>query len=140
VLSAAGNLRHEEVVRLAEQHLAGLPASNPKAWDAGTYLGGEWREARPVQEAQSCSASGSVFADRDFHAAHLLSAIAGGGMASRLFQEVRENRGLCYSIHSFYWPFADTGLFGIHGRTSEEDVAELVLRGRRRAEDPDRGG
>ena len=47
-------------------------------------------------------------------------------MASRLFQELRENRGLCYSIYSFYWPFEDTGVFGIQTATSEEDVAELV--------------
>ena len=61
-----------------------------------------------------------------FTTAHLFSAILGGGMASRLFQEVRETRGLCYSIYSFYWPFADTGLFGIQAATSEDDVAELV--------------
>ena len=47
-------------------------------------------------------------------------------MASRLFQELREYRGLCYSIYSFYWPFEDTGVFGIQTATSEEDVAELV--------------
>ena len=43
-----------------------------------------------------------------------------------MFQEVRENRGLCYAISSFYWPFADTGLFGINAATSEEDIEELV--------------
>ena len=47
-------------------------------------------------------------------------------MASRLFQELREDRGLCYSIYSFYWPFEDTGVFGIQAATSEDDVAELV--------------
>jgi predicted Zn-dependent peptidase len=47
-------------------------------------------------------------------------------MASRLFQELRETRGLCYSVYSFYWPFDDTGVFGIQAATSEEDLAELV--------------
>ncbi len=47
-------------------------------------------------------------------------------MASRLFQELRETRGLCYSIYSFYWPFEDTGVLGIQAATSEGDVAELV--------------
>jgi predicted Zn-dependent peptidase len=47
-------------------------------------------------------------------------------MASRLFQELRETRGLCYSIYSFYWPFADTGVFGIQAATSEGEVAKLV--------------
>ena len=66
------------------------------------------------------------FTDRSFHAAHILSAILGGGMASRLFQELRENRGLCYSIYSFYWPFTDSGLFGIQSATSQEDIQSLM--------------
>jgi predicted Zn-dependent peptidase len=127
VLAAAGHLHHDEVVRLAEQSLADLPMHKPSAVEAATYAGGEWTESRAVQEAQILLGfKAPSFGDRDFHAAHLLSAIVGGGMASRLFQEARENRGLCYSINSFYWPFTDTGLFGVHAATSEEDVAELV--------------
>jgi predicted Zn-dependent peptidase len=52
--------------------------------------------------------------------------LLGGGMSSRLFQQVREKRGLCYSIYAFHWSFSDTGLFGIHAATQKEDVAELV--------------
>src|SRR5690606_35433133 len=66
------------------------------------------------------------FTDETFAAASLLSSVLGGGMASRLFQELREKRGLCYSISSFYWPFADTGLFGVQTASSEEDVGELM--------------
>jgi predicted Zn-dependent peptidase len=47
-------------------------------------------------------------------------------MSSRLFQEVREKRGLCYSIYAFHWGFADTGMFGIHAATGPDDVAELM--------------
>ena len=47
-------------------------------------------------------------------------------MSSRLFQEVREKRGLCYSIYAFHWAFADTGIFGVHAATGPEDVAELM--------------
>ena len=65
-------------------------------------------------------------ADQSFVAAHLFSSILGGGMASRLFQELRENRGLCYSVHSFYWPFSDAGVFGINAATSEDDIGELM--------------
>lgn len=84
-------------------------------------------EARPAKEAQILLGfRGPSYTDPDFAAAHLFSAILGGGMASRLFQELRESRGLCYSIYSFFWPFADTGLFGIQAATSEDDVAELV--------------
>ena len=127
VLSAAGNLDHGEVVRLAETHLADLPRHAPPAPDPGAYVGGGSRETRPLQEAQILVGfPGPSYADPDFHAAHVFSAILGGGMASRLFQEIRESRGLCYSIYSFFWPFADTGLFGIHAATSEEDIAELM--------------
>ena len=127
VLSGAGNLEHDTLVKLAERHFDGLPASAAPAWEAGSYQGGESLEARPVQEAQILIGfAGPSYTDPDFAAAHLLSSILGGGMASRLFQELRETRGLCYSIYSFYWPFTDTGLFGIQTATSEEDIKELV--------------
>jgi predicted Zn-dependent peptidase len=61
-----------------------------------------------------------------FYTAQVLAAIIGGGMSSRLFQEVREKRGLCYSIYAFHWSFADTGLFGEHAATGPDDVAELM--------------
>ncbi|MDQ3558216.1 MAG: insulinase family protein [Pseudomonadota bacterium] len=127
VLAVAGNLDHDAVVRLAEEHLAALPSHSPAAPEAAFYRGGERTEARPVQEAQILiGMEAPAFHDSQFVAAHLFSAILGGGMASRLFQEVRENRGLCYSIYSFYWPFADAGLFGIQAATSEDDIPELL--------------
>jgi predicted Zn-dependent peptidase len=127
VLAATGNLDHAQVVRLAGQHLAALPSHPPAAFDPAAYCGGELTHPRALQEAQILIGfGGPSFSDRRFHAAHLFSAILGGGMASRLFQELRESRGLCYSIYSFYWPFADTGLFGIQAATSEEDLEELV--------------
>jgi predicted Zn-dependent peptidase len=52
--------------------------------------------------------------------------ILGGGMSSRLFQEVREKRGLCYSVYAFHWGFSDTGIFGVHAATGQSDIAELV--------------
>ena len=61
-----------------------------------------------------------------YYAAQVLANIRGGGMSSRLFQEVREKRGLCYSVYAFHWAFSDTGLFGIHAATGAEDLEELV--------------
>ena len=52
--------------------------------------------------------------------------ILGGGMSSRLFQEVREKRGLCYSVYAFHWGFSDTGVFGIHAATGKDDIASLL--------------
>ena len=56
----------------------------------------------------------------------ILASILGGGMSSRLFQEVREKRGLCYSVYAFHWAFADSGIFGVAASTGEDEVAELV--------------
>ncbi|MBW8321211.1 MAG: insulinase family protein, partial [Rhizobium sp.] len=63
---------------------------------------------------------------RDFYASQILANILGGGMSSRLFQEVREIRGLCYSIYAFHWGFSDSGIFGIHAATGGENLPELV--------------
>jgi predicted Zn-dependent peptidase len=127
VVAAAGNIDHAVLVRMAEEHLGRLPSRSPVKPEAGLYKGGEWMEARPVKEAQILLGfAGPSFTDPSFSTAHLFSAILGGGMASRLFQELREERGLCYSIYSFYWPFMDTGLFGIQTATSEDDVEDLV--------------
>ena len=75
----------------------------------------------------SCSASPRVgYADPDYYPALLLSTLLGGGMSSRLFQEIREKRGLVYSIYSFAAPFIDGGLFGIYAGTGEDEAEELV--------------
>jgi predicted Zn-dependent peptidase len=60
------------------------------------------------------------------YAAHVFANAVGGGMSSRLFQEVREQRGLAYSIYSFHWGYADTGLFGFYAAASHRDVPELI--------------
>jgi len=64
------------------------------------------------------------YLDDDIYTAQVFATAFGGGMSSRLFQEVREKRGLCYSISAFHWPFEETGLIGIHAATGEEDLAE----------------
>ena len=69
---------------------------------------------------------GCPFINDNYYVAQLLAAILGGGMSSRLFQEVREKRGLCYSIYTFHWGFEDSGLFGIHAATGAEHLDELL--------------
>ena len=69
---------------------------------------------------------GIPLGDPDYYAASVLSTAFGGGMSSRLFQEVRENRGLVYAIHSFAHSYRDGGLFGIYAGTGEEEAAELM--------------
>ena len=127
VVAAAGNLRHETVVDLARQYFADLPAAMPPPFVRGEYRGGEFREARELDQVHIVLGFPSVsYADPDYYPALLLSTLLGGGMSSRLFQEIREKRGLVYSIYSFSAPFLDGGLFGIYAGTGEKEAAELV--------------
>ncbi|MDP9095724.1 MAG: insulinase family protein, partial [Pseudomonadota bacterium] len=125
VVAAAGALEHETVVELAKQHFADLPSAMPNPFAAGAYTGGEFREARDLDQVHIVLGFPSVgYADPDYYPALLLSTLLGGGMSSRLFQEIREKRGLVYSIYSFNAPFIDGGLFGIYAGTGETEAKE----------------
>jgi predicted Zn-dependent peptidase len=127
VVAAAGRLEHANVVRLVEEHFADLPSAMPDASVTGAYAGGEFRETRDLDQVHVVLGFPSVsYADPDYFPVLLLSTLLGGGMSSRLFQEVREKRGLVYSIYSFNAPFLDGGLFGIYAGTGEAEAAELV--------------
>jgi predicted Zn-dependent peptidase len=127
VIGAAGALEHEAIVALAERHFADLPADPPPAADAARYAGGEYREARDLDQVHIVLGFPSIgYGDPDYYPTLLLSTLLGGGMSSRLFQEVREKRGLVYSIYSFASPFVDGGLFGIYAGTGESEAAELM--------------
>lgn len=127
VISAAGAIDHEALVGMVASGLAGvdsLPATKPAP---ARYIGGDMRELRDQREAQIILGfAGRSITSPDYFGAQILASTIGGGMSSRLFQEVRERRGLCYSIYAFHWAFADGGAFGIHAATGESDVQELV--------------
>ena len=127
LLAAAGAVDHDEVVALCERSFAPFGAKGAAEPVPGRYTGGEARDDRKLMESHVLLGfEGKPYGGRDFYASQFLAMILGGGMSSRLFQEVREKRGLCYAIYSFHWAFRDTGLFGIHAATGPEDVAELV--------------
>ena len=127
VIAAAGALQHDAVVDLARQHFADLPAAMPPAVARGAYAGGEFREGRDLDQVHIVLGFPAVaYDDPDYYPALLLSTLLGGGMSSRLFQEIREKRGLVYSIYSFSAPFLDGGLFGISAGTGEAEAAELI--------------
>jgi predicted Zn-dependent peptidase len=128
VVVAAGDVQHDAFVREVERGLGGFRAkSSGVPPQAAHYVGGDSREVRDLMDAQIVLGfEGRAYHVRDFYASQVLSMILGGGMSSRLFQEVRERRGLCYSVYAFHWGFSDTGIFGIHAATGEDDIAELV--------------
>lgn len=130
VLAAAGAVDHDELVALAEQALAGLPAqpaSAPEARSAAVYQGGEARiDGDEEQVHIVLGFPGKPFTNGLHYPLQIFSAVLGGGLSSRLFQEVRERRGLAYAVDAFHWPFSDCGVFGISAGTAPEDVGELV--------------
>ena len=127
VLCGTGAVDHDALVKQAESTYAHFPATPASQPASASYVGGETLQPDDLQEAQLVLGfEGRAYHARDFYASQLLSAILGGGMSSRLFQEIREKHGLCYSISAFHWSFSDTGIFGIHAATGPEDLKELV--------------
>jgi len=127
VVAAAGNLEHDRVLDLVQRHFADLPSQAVPQVEAGQYGGGEFREDRDLDQVHIVLGFPSVsYADPNYYPTMLLSTLLGGGMSSRLFQEVREKRGLVYSVYSFTAPAMDGGLFGIYAGTGESEAAELM--------------
>ena len=127
VVAAAGALTHDRVVALATEHFADLPRATAPVIEPGRYGGGEFRESRDLDQVHIVLGFPAMaYADPGFYPSMLLSTLLGGGMSSRLFQEIRERRGLVYSIYSFTAPAMDGGLFAIYAGTGEEEAKELV--------------
>ncbi|HVZ08666.1 M16 family metallopeptidase [Rhodopila sp.] len=127
VVAAAGNLHHQAIVDLVGRHFADLPTLTPPPTEPATYRGGEFRQVRDLDQVHVVLGFPSVgYGHPDYYPTMLLSSLLGGGMSSRLFQEIREKRGLVYSIYSFNAPYADGGLFGVYAGTGEQEVEELV--------------
>ncbi len=127
VLAAAGGVDHDAAVRLAEDRFAGLGRSNGHVAEPAAYGGGAVERQDDVEQLHLVAGFAGVgFDDRHYHAVQLLANALGGGMSSRLFQEVRETRGLAYAIYAFHSPFVDGGLFGVYAGCAAEDGAEVA--------------
>jgi predicted Zn-dependent peptidase len=125
ILAAAGKVDHDAFVALATSHFADLPGGERPAFASATFTAGSRVGRTPSDQAHltmACAAPAAT-AD-DYFAAKLFADIVGGGMSSRLFQQVREERGLAYSIYSVVHPFADTGLFYTYAATAKNSSAE----------------
>ncbi len=126
VVAAAGALDHQRIVDETAARFEGLPRLTSAAAPA-QYRGGDLRKKRKLEQTHVVIGFESAsYNDPATYAAHVFANAVGGGMSSRLFQEVREARGLAYSIYSFHWGYADTGLFGFYAAASHRDVPDLV--------------
>lgn len=126
VLAAAGNIDHDRLVDMAA-HFDSLGDGKRTPRKPVAYRGGSHREARALEQLHLLIGFDGVgYRDPDYYAISVLSTLLGGGMSSRLFQEIRERRGLVYSIHSFTSHYCDGGLFGIYAGTGPGDAADLI--------------
>jgi predicted Zn-dependent peptidase len=126
-LVASGAVRHDEIVALARKAFAGLKPGKPDAPPAALYGGGDARFAEDLEQAHIAFAfPGLSNADPDYYVGQLYTAALGGGMSSRLFQEAREKRGLCYSIYAFTSGFQDGGFLSVYAGTGGAEAAEIA--------------
>jgi len=127
VLTAAGNIDHDDFVRQVERQFTALRTAPAQKPTAAAYKGGDFRQDRDLEQVHLVLGfDGIAYEDPLFYSAAVLSTLLGGGMSSRLFQEVREKRGLVYSIYSYASAYTDGGLFTIYAGTGEDDVAEMI--------------
>jgi predicted Zn-dependent peptidase len=127
VLAASGKVDHAEILRLAEDAFGAMEALGVAVPEAATYQGGHHGERRELEQLHLVFGfDGLAYGDPDYYTMGALSSLLGGGMSSRLFQEVREKRGLVYSIYTFNSAYKDGGLFGLYAGTGADKVAELM--------------
>ncbi len=127
ILSAAGAVDHDVLLREAQRWLADLPVAAGREFEPARYAGGH-RSLRRAQEQSHILIGFNTpsYSDPRYFTGQIFSGLLGGGLSSRLFQEVRERRGLCYSVYSSYWGYSDTGMLAIHAATRESKSEALV--------------
>ena len=127
LVAAAGKIDHAALADLVRQHFDRLGAAQPAQSDAANYTGGEVRIERELEQAHVVlGLSGIDYKDEDYYAISVLATLLGGGMSSRLFQEVREKRGLAYSVFAQTASYVDGGLFSGYAGTDPDRLGELM--------------
>ena len=127
LVAAAGAVEHKAIVEEAEKRFVSFIGPAAPAPEPATFRGGTRVESRDLEQVHIALAlRGLAVRDEALYSLQVFTSVLGGGMSSRLFQEVREKRGLCYSIHAFHMPYTDTGLFALYAGTDEIDAPELM--------------
>lgn len=137
IVAAAGHLRHGDLVREMEKKLGKIQNSNCEIRNAEldnspSLRSGIFQHAKPLEQVHLCLGVAGIHQAHPMrYAAYILNTILGGGMSSRLFQEIREKRGKAYSVYSFLSAYKDVGYLGVYAGTSPEgaeEVVDLILR------------
>jgi len=126
ILAAAGAVEHDQVVRAAEAAFGHLAPVGRKSLQPARWQGSERREVRDLEQVHfALGFEAPSVRNEDFHTAQVYTTALGGGMSSRLFQRIREERGLCYSIYAQTGAYDDTGMLTIYAGTSAEEIGDL---------------
>ena len=127
VISAAGKINHDEFVESIIKNTSDLPKGEKDNRVKAIYKAGEYREQKKLEQIHLLLGfEGIDYHHSDYYSLMIYSSLLGGGMSSRLFQEIREKRGLVYGISSFSSSYTDTGMFGIYSGTGSEQIQELL--------------
>ena len=127
ILAAAGAVDHDALVRTAEELFGHMKPKPGLELNRAVFTGGEARHGKALEQAHFALAlEGPGYRDDKIYTAQIYANALGGGMSSRLFQEIRENRGLCYTIFAQTGAYADTGSMTIYAGTSAGQIAELA--------------
>lgn len=127
IVAAVGNLKHDEFVKMVEERMSDLQEKSNFVRAAQNYTGGMFVENREIEQAQVLIGFPSVsyHSDQYYHAS-ILSTILGGSMSSRLFQEIREKRGLVYTVYSFSNSHLQSGLFGVYAGLNADEIGKYI--------------
>lgn len=127
VAVAVGKVNHDDFVKMIEHRMAKLPTHGVFTEDKQIYVGSGRIECKDIEQTHLVLGfKGASYMDADYYNYSVLSTIFGGGMSSRLFQEIREKRGLVYTINSFNQALKNAGVFGIYAGTTPKELDELL--------------
>jgi len=127
IVAAAGAVEHAAVTAEVEKRFANFVGPAAPVPQPAHFRGGTRVETRDLEQVHIALAlQGLPVRDEQLYSLQVFTSVLGGGMSSRLFQEVRENRGLCYTINAMHMPYSDTGLFALYAGTDEAEAPELM--------------
>jgi predicted Zn-dependent peptidase len=127
VIAAAGAVDHDAVVADVERRFGAFNGPAAPVPEPARFHGGSRIEKRNLEQVHITMAlEGVPQRDPTLYSLQVFTSVLGGGMSSRLFQEVREKRGLCYAIYAYHAPYSDTGMFGLYSGTDATDVDDLM--------------
>ena len=128
VIAAAGNLTHEQLVEQVRLYWDDVKGAYPRLTDsAPVFATGRLLQEKDIEQIHICLGTPGVAHDSpEFYASHVLNTILGGGVSSRLFQSIREEKGLAYSVCSYPSSFRDAGLLTIYTGVSPDNSLEVM--------------